>query len=1188
MGTTHDAIAAGSAGFVWVAAIEGYEHLLTNHDTDTAAVVTAFAGLSGGDWTSALGGLFVDMQQEQSISPWEPLHGGGRCTLAVARTTSADTFGRDVARRAAGWSSELAATADRNDTTLTVLSAAGAASSGTAYVGTEAVAYTGKTSTTLTGCTRGKWSPFGNGSSTSDGRFAQHHRAGLSAEAVQIAATVSAQPRTWIGRWVGVWMVRVTGGVLDTVGEAQLVYAGKLAEIRDDAQQDATVLDLRHVLDVMRDASIGRQMWSAKIKEGIYLKQGMYFTLSDFKGTVGPGPGGTGGSTLTVLATGATPVDGESFVEGYYTVAGLHGELNKWFGFAGVAGDLWGGYGIEVKQTDAGWRTKVGAVMESTSGSLSAFFLGMPRQVASFLGFSEGEEADPFQFVISDGTTATGTTTNLSVTGSDPALKSQIFKLISGTDGLNFEIDTFTGEIVDQFDTMPASLRPPSRTVNIVSTPTDRDWGLFVFDNNVLMRGSWELGSAAPTEFTNCLAQNLAGAFAGDLEAYSVPYDGSTASTITVRQILVFESTEATYLKSLAYSTGTAGYNSDEFDGLGFGAGLGLPGGLLGAEYENSIDGLPGADESLVVVIDKPMTLADLLRGDLVLRLAFPVWRDQHLRFAAWRTPDTSGATLTLTEANKAEPSGSATQQRSSTALTDEWQRPIVKIQFNRDFADLSSDGFRDTITLEDRTAIDDAGGDGAVVTVKARNTFGQFEQTGAAVEALLPAFLAAMPLFSRPARKVTRSIDLRYFESIGVGDVVLFSDSYARDPETGLRGVAVRPAVVVKHWWTPGGMQLGADPDKPADMAGGVELFFVDQNAVLGDALYAPAADIDHTYTTAPYLIEGDVAGYIAGYEDLSRTILCVARAYNQSVSVTINGSPVLFEEDTDATLFTAGYAVRIIERDPADINNPQVWTTTVVSQTGDLITLAAPLTGFDSAKQYRVVFDDFDACTTAQKLKAFQADPTDGLILDASGAYLYKSASAERNWTANASPPVVEMIPALTYADGAGRDVGHESALVLLLDNLLDYKTGINQPVLFSARSNTANAGAYQLVYLAPIWLTREGLSNAVTRELAVSLLHRSTDGTSATVRVSLCRARPTSTSNLNVSRGSVYAEMTRATTSTSYVASTVSYLDASVKDPDTGRAWLLIECSYKATTMGIRQLQEGPRIQPTAWVL
>lgn len=1172
MGTTYDAIADGSAQFRWVVAIEGYEHLLTNH-SDTAAVVTAFAGLSGGDWTSALGGLFVDMQQEQSVSPWEPLHGGGRCTLAVVRTSSADTFGRDVARRAAGWSSELALTADRDDATITVLSAAGAASSGTAYVGTEAVAYTGKTATTLTGCTRGKWSPFGNGSTTTDGRFAQHHRAGLSAEAVQIAATVSAQPRTWIGRWVGVWMVRVSGGVLDTVGEAQLVYAGKLAEIRDDAQQDATVLDLRHVLDVMRDASIGRQMWSAKIKEGIYLKQGMSFTVQTRKNTTNRN------ATLTVIATGDTPVDGVSIRAGYYRVSTLHAEINKWFGLAEAALNTWGSVGIGLIQTDAGWRTRFDAVLESTSGTGSAIILTFPRQVASFLGLGQAQETPPYQAFVIDLTIADATTTSFTITGTDPALKSQIHKFIDGTGGLNFEIDTFTGEISDQFDSMPSSLRPDSR--DYADPGNDRDWGLFVFDGKVLMRGSWALNDTSPTELTSCKAekQYFANAFAGDLTSYNVPYDGSTEGTITVRQILVYESTLSDYLKSLGYSTGTSAYNSATYDGLPFGAGLGLPGGLLGAEYEDSIDGLPGADESLVVVIDKPMTLADLLRGDLVLRLAFPVWRDQHLRFAAWRTPDTSGATLTLTEANKAEPSGSATQQRSSTALTDEWQRPIVKIQFNRDFADLSADGFRDTITLEDRTAIDDAGGDGAVVTIKARNTFGQFEQTGAAVEALLPAFLAAMPLFSRPARKVTRSIDLRYFESIGVGDVVLFSDSYARDPETGLRGVAIRPAIVVKHWWTPGGMQLGADPDKPADMAGGVELFFVDQNALLGDALYAPAADIDSTYTSG---------GYTAGYDPTSNTVRCVARAYNQSVSVTINGSPVLFEEATDATMFPAGYAVRIIERDPADINDPQVWTRTVSSQSGNDIVLSSALTGFDTAKQYRVVFDDFDACVTAQKLKAFQADSADGLILDASGAYLYKSASAERNWTANASPPVVEMIPALTYANGAGRDVGHESALVLLLDNLLDYKTGINQPVLFGARSNTANAGAYQLVYLAPIWLTREGLSNAVTRELAVSILHASTDGTSATVRVSLCRARPTSTSNLDVSRGSVYAEMYRTTTSTSVVASTVSYLDASVKDPDTGRAWLLVECSYKATTLGIRQLQEGPRIQPQAWVL
>ena len=1163
MGTTGDSLAAGSTNYVLVAAIEGYAHLLTNHG-DTSAVVTAFAALSDGDWTSAIGGLFAEVDNEQTISPWEPMHGGGRCTLTVI-PDAADTFGIDVNRRAAGWESELTAEANRTEDTITVQSTAGAASSGVAYIGTEAIAYSGKTATTLTGLTRGKWSPFGNGSTTSDGRFAQHHRVGLSASSVQLAPLVSAQPRTWIGRWVGLWMVRSSGGTLDTVAQAQLIYAGKIAEIRDDPNHFGTVLDLRHVLDVIREATVGRDMWSGASAEGVNLKQGMVFSFSEYSSV-------TGANDATDMTVVASPsVDFYEIPEGYYTLTGLMGRINGWLAANYIATTILTDSVITLVQTESGYRVRFTSYL---TGDPTSAEIKMPAQVARMFGWGQAEALEP-GYRAGVKRYAFGEN-EVVITGTEPPLKSILDKVVNFSSGLNFDITTTTGTIRDQFDSLPSALRPGTRDVAGI---TDPGWGCFVFDGKVLMRAAWDPAVSPVATLLAGQAQNqmFSGAFTGDLEFVAVPYDDAAEGTIPVRQVMVFESTLATFLMSVIYSTGTAGYNSDTYDGLPFGSGIGIPGVLLGAEFEDSIAGLPGADESLVVVVDKPHTLADLLQGDLVLRLVFPVWRDQHVRFNSWRTPDTGAATFTLTESNKAEPSGNATGHRSATAVTTEWQRPIVKIQYNRNFSDLSSDGFQDSLTLEDRTAIDDAGGDGAVVTIKARNTFGQFEQTGAAVESLVPPFLAAMPLFSRPQRKVTRSIDARFFEQIGVGDVVLFSDAFARDPETGIRGIAVRPAMVTRHRWSLGGAIPGSD--QPADMGGEVDLFFTDRNATLGDALYAPAADVDSTYSSG-----GFTAGYNAGYN----TVRCVARAYNQSVTATINGVPVLLEEATDATLFPAGYAVRIVERDPADINDPQVWTTTVASQSGDDIVLAAPLTGFDTAKQYRVIFDDFDACTTAQKLKAFQADATDGLILDASGAFLYKSQSAERNWTANASPPVIEMLPALAYADGAGRDVGNETALLLMLDNLLDYKTGINQPVLFPARQNTANAGVYELVYLAPVWLTREGLSNAVTRELSVSILHYSTDGTAATVRVSLCRSRPVDASRLNVSRGAVYAEMYRSTTSTSVVASTVSVLDAAVKDPNTGRAWLLIECGYKAGTLGVSRFQEGPRVQPQAWTL
>ena len=51
----------------------------------------------------------------------------------------------------------LSAPAGPTDTTLTVYDTSTFAASGVVHVGTEAISYTGKTSTTLTGCTRAAW-----------------------------------------------------------------------------------------------------------------------------------------------------------------------------------------------------------------------------------------------------------------------------------------------------------------------------------------------------------------------------------------------------------------------------------------------------------------------------------------------------------------------------------------------------------------------------------------------------------------------------------------------------------------------------------------------------------------------------------------------------------------------------------------------------------------------------------------------------------------------------------------------------------------------------------------------------------------------------------------------------------------------------------------------------------------------
>ena len=259
MGTTLAAMNAGSLSFKWIVSIEGYRYLLT--DAPVAAAVTAYAGT---DWTSALGGLTVDLKNSSEIDPWEPFKNGGTCTFSVL-PDAADTFGIDTHRRAAGAETQLTATAGRADTTLTVNATSTFAASGEAFIGTECFAYTGITGTTFTGCTRGRYSPFAAGGSGAP-RFSEYHRQGLDVNQVALFPVVTSQPRVWIGKWVRVAVHQYVNGVLDVSAQAQTVFAGRIVEIRDDPNTGCTQVDVQHVLDVVADTTVGRALMTGTLR----------------------------------------------------------------------------------------------------------------------------------------------------------------------------------------------------------------------------------------------------------------------------------------------------------------------------------------------------------------------------------------------------------------------------------------------------------------------------------------------------------------------------------------------------------------------------------------------------------------------------------------------------------------------------------------------------------------------------------------------------------------------------------------------------------------------------------------------------------------------------------------------------------------------------------------------------------
>ena len=1168
MGTTLTALQAGSTSYVYVACIEGCKYLLTNGST--TAALTAWAAQT--DFTLCLDGLYVEAQHDQQINPWEPFNSGGKCVLTITQD-AADTFGVYTHRKGGGDETLLTVELDRNDTTVEVKSTTAFDATGEIHIGTECIAYTGKTPAAggvggkFTGCTRGKYSPFAADGSEAT-RFANHHRVGFDANTVKLQPVVSSIPRIWAGRRIGIWVHRVVGGVLDVLAQAHLVYAGRIVDIRDDPGSIATVIECEHILDEVKEGTLGRDLWSCKAKAGILLEYPMVFTIEDENNS---GVIRTA-NALNVSSTG-TPGPNQ-IAPGFYTHAELFSKLETWWTAEKTAGRLWGTYRISIQDED-GWHTKLYATIPATPTGHVHFRFRMPVVVAKFWGYSTTvapqisgqrqeiarvQPGDSEEYYPSDGAPLRSVMFNTAYNGA-----ANLFDLN------RFEFYDERGKFFDQIDYWPGTA-PTSQ-----NTYANRGVGIFLIDGKFLAHGVFhatldQIGQLIPMSFQ--YTGNKA-----DLSPISTTeYDDGT-DFIDVRQVLILEAPLWELMWMLFYSSGTAGYNHATHDILPAGCGLGLPADLLGIDFEASAAGLPGASNSTVVIIDEPTTFADLFGGDFVLRRAFTLWKEGHVKFGTWRAPTTGDAIYTLAETNKAEPAGGDNDShRSATAQSTEWARSVVKIDYNRDITALEKDGgYRDSITFEDSTAVDDAGGRSKLFTIKARHTYGQYAATGVGVNSLAPGFLAFLPMVSRPAWKIRRSIDCRYFEGLSVGDVVLFTDAFARDPITGTRGITARPAIVTMHKWGFGGAAPGAD--QPDPMGGEVELFFTDVNPTLQSAKYAPAADVDYTAVTG---------GYDAGYSTSEVAITCFAHHYSQTVDGELDGSPIVIEDAYDASHFVAGHKIKIIERDPIDLTAPVIWERIAASQTGNVIVLTAALSSpaWDNTKKYRVVFNDYDVIVSAQQAWVFSASSVDGLIQDTAQPYLYGSGTPAGAYEANiamSAAELVELVPDIIPLDGAGRDVGYEKQIARLADATIDYKT-TSSPVLFNqVLTNTTLLGTttfgFQLVAAVPIFLTWELLSGSVRREISVAPMFRSADGRPVFIRISIYRNAPTASTLDDQSPGTIYDGVVFETTSTTWVIPSPDVLFAEIKDLF-GMCWLQIECSYMCETWGLARFHEGAR--------
>lgn len=1127
MGTTADALRAGSCTYKLIAVIEGYPNLLT--DATSAQAIAAWAGT---DFTQALTGLTVDLKNEQKIDRWDPFQSGGSLTLYVP----GDTFGVDTHCTSGGQETVLTASLDRDDTSASVGSTTNFGASGLLYIGTETIAYTSKTATAFGGFTRGKFSPWAAGG-TGAPRFSHEHRSGYVDYATNLQPVVSNVPRVWTDRLVGLWLHRIVDGVLDVVAQAQCIFAGRLTEIQDNGDNLHTAVSVRHLLDVFKNGTVGRDQYTAELVGNFYLTAGSVFTMRDSVGTTA-----RIANPLTVVASGAAGTNQAN--AGYYDVDGIYSIINSWWTGEVNAGRLYADYyDIATVSITGGVRSKIHYSYTGAAGTPTTFGFRMPYSVAQLLGWADTAVA---------GYTMTNTASF--VESATPPNESGIFSL-TGSNGFTAQLANELGVFNDNRAYLPSAFG------SLTNAAPAAQWGVFLVDNRrfvVAVKSGAELQQAFLIPYSLAGVQPDSTIFLTDLNRAV----DSTEGPMTIRQVFMIEASLANLLKLLCYGTGKAGYNHATYDAVGHGYGLGIPAGLLGANFEASCDALPGATTARLAVIDKTIKLSGdngLITGDLLLSYAFPIWKNGGLQFTSWKTPTSFNSVATFDESTKAEPSGNIVSQRSVTALTNAWQKNIVKILYNRDVTQLGAENYGSIITFEDRTSIDDGGGEGKTATISLRNTYGQYAQTGAGVEALAPNFLALFTLFSRPMRVMRRSIDPRWFEGIAPGDVVLVTDRFARDPVTGARGISARPGLITRHTYTLGGATPG-EPQNIRQMVGEVEIHFLEASRIYA---YAPSGRIDDTYS---------IGTFTNGYSSSTSTIRIQDHAYSES------------SEAIDSTRFVAGDKVVITELDPSDPGTVVTWKRTILSTAASTATFTAALSApaFDTTKKYAMTYDEYVTDQSSQLGYAFQAGATTFQIENVAPPAQYGMENSPSTYTASVHSDLPSRYAIQSNGDGIPRDVGYDKDLCKLLNNYHDHKSRHNSPYLsHTVLTNTAYAGGFQLLAIQPVYLTTELSGTNTNRYIRFRPWHRSSDGTAGSIRYSLSPNVPWGTSLTPCNLPTIVSSQTYAVSSTTWAADTEQQWPCALKSPK-GLVFIIIEATIKMETRGLCEFTETERVQ------
>lgn len=1130
--TTLTAIASGRAALQFVMAMEGIPYLFTSGDPSAALLAWAST-----DWTQCLSGMAVSGRVDQRLKPWDPSVDSSPMTF-VLQPDSTDAFAQLALGRTGVQTflnAELTADTAAHSGTVTVLDTSQFASSGEIHVGTECMQYTSKTSTTFTLSKRGKYAPF-NGGTDSGGKYARRHRIAAVGDGVTTKPKVTSKPREMRGRLVGMWAHRSDGGVLDVKAQAELVWAGVVREVRD-GQDGLTYVDCDDCRALLRDATILNEQWTARVQEGIYLLEGMRLQALDSKGgTV---------KTANDLVVGATDSGTNQIAFGVYTLAKLITKLNAWLSAELAASriNLYWTLTDEVS-TNLGIRSKIHFSGGNASGTQTTAALAGPPEVLDFLGWTRQGTGWTYQtnpavrVPWDDGPTH------------DAFSLEEPYRIYVYDQGASLFVDasSTTGTWFDNASWFPAEMGLASGSTNYSVLQV----------NGGPMALFQQLSS---TEYSMPLASPFLDQISGTPWASAgVDYRKvrvSNTGDFVVKQMGIFSGSFRAVINQLLYSTGsTFNYNESTYDTYPAQMGAAIPADLLSG-WQAAVNAIDESAAEMLLVLTKPTKIMDALGADLVARVVALVWKSGSLSLSTWGTPTAALAAHTFTEDGKSAAFGTTDDHRTPTNLSEEFICNELKLEYNL----LNATTQPSTLILRDAASQDENGQ--RPKTVSLRNTFSGVSATMTNVYDLANTLVQSLSLLSRPLRTLRRSISLPQFLGLAPGDFATISDNFARDPSTGLRGLSTKPCLVVGAWFDFGGRSADGSV-RP--MAGEVELVILPLDSI---STYCPCAEVDYT---------AGGGGYSAGPPHV---LTCFAHEHSLS------------SEAHDAARFAVNDKVKVLEVDPDDPAAAQSWTTTIDGISGPFnqLTLHDDLTGFSSAKRYRVISQNYGSATTSQQINVYQALSTTSRVASTVDAYAYGSGAQQGiGWDADGKADGTEAVALYSddqHGDGYPLDTGSERDLARILNNLVSYRTAVCvAPMARTLITAPLGLGAYASTIIAvyPMGM-QAGALGAGTRFLLVEPWFRSTDGTSVTLTVTLTRYPPAGNATITTTASQPQYTIFNPKVSISWTTSSTTYAAGTqepffqIGDYHTGECYLVVEASsHKLEFRGLTQCAQS----------